>query len=380
MKCSPAVVEMAYSPILDRIRGAIYGTLIADALAAPSHWYYGGEPQVRQDYGRIEGYVKPKTKLAGSILNLSNTGGAGRGSSDGDIIGSVIYHGKKKFWEKGGDYHYHQSLEAGDNTLEALLMRRVVRVVGESEGKLDENAIRDDYVKFMTTPDTHNDTYCSTSHRMFFANWKKGVEAKLCPDNDHHNVDACDALTTSIPAALMFPEDKDAEEAVGKVVLITRNSPLSVRYGQAFAHMLRQIVLKGEDVRKAVEENAKTLGIRLPVDSSPDPVQACYMTQSYPAVLFMARKYAPEGGQKNQKAQNMAASEAFLNGVLANANRGGENVATGALIGALLGGACGYSNLPRGLIEGLAPSQRNVIDSEVAKFLQALPPFYEANL
>ena len=27
--------------LVDRIRGALYGLLIADALAAPTHWYYG---------------------------------------------------------------------------------------------------------------------------------------------------------------------------------------------------------------------------------------------------------------------------------------------------------------------------------------------------
>jgi hypothetical protein len=48
----------------------------------------------------------------------SNTGGAGRGSYKGDIIGDVIFHGKKEYWAPGQDYHYHATLEAGDNTLE----------------------------------------------------------------------------------------------------------------------------------------------------------------------------------------------------------------------------------------------------------------------
>ena len=32
--------------------------------------------------------------VVGSILNLSNTGGGGRGTDEGDIVGSVILHGK----------------------------------------------------------------------------------------------------------------------------------------------------------------------------------------------------------------------------------------------------------------------------------------------
>ena len=48
----------------DRIRGALWGALIADALAMPSHWYYGGARQVAADYGGpIKGYVKPKMEL-----------------------------------------------------------------------------------------------------------------------------------------------------------------------------------------------------------------------------------------------------------------------------------------------------------------------------
>jgi len=210
---------------------------------------------------------------------------------------------------------------------------------------------------------------------MFFANMTRGVEAKLCPDNDQHNVDACDAIITSIPVALMFPDEQHADAAVGQTVLVTRNSPMSVKYAQTFGHMLREIVFKGADVRKVVETYAKKLGMNLPDASNADPVHACYLTQSFPAVLFMTHKYAAEGGHRHSKGQDMANGEAFLNAVLANANRGGENVATGALIGALLGGACGYANLPRGLIEGLAPSQRNAIDGEVAKFLKSLPSF-----
>ena len=37
------------------------------------------------------------------------------------------------------------------------------------------------YVKFMTTPGSHNDTYAGTCHRMFFANWKAGVPRPLTP-------------------------------------------------------------------------------------------------------------------------------------------------------------------------------------------------------
>ena len=49
----------------DRLRGALWGLFAGDALAAPTHWYYGGARQIKQDYGAagITGYTKPVEKL-----------------------------------------------------------------------------------------------------------------------------------------------------------------------------------------------------------------------------------------------------------------------------------------------------------------------------
>jgi ADP-ribosyl-[dinitrogen reductase] hydrolase len=103
--------------LLDRKKAAMTGLYIADAVASPVHWYYDVR-QLRKDYGSITGYVKPKDKMPGSIMNLSNTGGGGRGSDQGSIIGDVINHSKKQFWMAGESNHYHRGLEAGENTLE----------------------------------------------------------------------------------------------------------------------------------------------------------------------------------------------------------------------------------------------------------------------
>lgn len=72
----------------------MFGLYVADALASPVHWYYNLR-QLKQDYGTITGYTKPVERMQGSIMNLSNTGGGGRGSDKGSIIGDVINHGKK---------------------------------------------------------------------------------------------------------------------------------------------------------------------------------------------------------------------------------------------------------------------------------------------
>ena len=68
-----------------------------------------------------------------------------------------------------------------------------------------------------------------------------------------------------------------------------------------------------------------------------------------------------------------SATDKFRRGVLANANRGGENVATGALLGALLGAQCGYSGIPADLLSGLARAQRERLDREIDAFVAAVP-------
>jgi len=66
-------------------------------------------------------------------------------------------------------------------------------------------------------------------------------------------------------------------------------------------------------------------------------------------------------------------SKAFKKAVIANTVRGGENVATGALMGAVLGAECGYSRLPKGLVEGLSTKDRALLDQEVESFVASIP-------
>lgn len=80
----------------------------------------------------------------------------------------------------------------------------------------------------------------------------------------------------------------------------------------------------------------------------------------------MSYKYSASGKDED-------ACVAFRRGVLANANRGGENVATGALIGALLGAECGFSGLPKEFVDGLAKSQHSQLLREIDQFVASIP-------
>ena len=65
-----------------------------------------------------------------------------------------------------------------------------------------------------------------------------------------------------------------------------------------------------------------------------------------------------------------AADSQFEKGVLRNANRGGENVHSGCIIGALLGAQCGFAGLPARLVDGLKDSE--AIREEIAAFVEAV--------
>lgn len=322
----------------DRKKAALFGLYVADATAMPVHWMYNLH-QLQRDYGEIKGYIPPKDKFDGSILNLSNTGGGGRGSDQGEIVGSVILHGKKKYWLKGGNYHYHLGLHAGENTLEAQLTRLLTRTITKT-GTFSSEDFLQHYVEFMQTPGSHNDTYASTAHRMFFANLVRGLPPTQCADNDGHNVDAIDALTLTIPVILKYAESSAEERnaKVKEIIRCTRKTRALDSYAVAYSDMLVS-VLNGEDLRTAVEKCGSRLGdsdglvrsVRTMVERARgDPMVACYIDSSFPALLFFAYKYAesPEAA------------------VLANANAGGENVARGSLLGALVGAAHGLEAFP----------------------------------
>lgn len=65
-------------------------------------------------------------------------------------------------------------------------------------------------------------------------------------------------------------------------------------------------------------------------------------------------------------------SDDISQAVLANANRGGENVHSGIVMGALLGAAQGASGIPAALKGGLRDSAK--LQSEIDAFVAAVVP------
>jgi len=146
---------MVDSNKLDRWWGALWGMFVGDALAMPVHWYYD-VAALQRDFGVVRDFQSPRDFHPSSIMSLASTGGAGRGSQEGEVVGSIILHGKKHLWGRP-NRHYHEGLQSGDNTLNLLCVRVLLRSMNRIGGYDSSDFLRE-YIAFMTTPDSHRDT------------------------------------------------------------------------------------------------------------------------------------------------------------------------------------------------------------------------------
>lgn len=287
-------------------------------------------------------------------MNLSNTSGGGRGSDKGSIIGDVICHGKKHLWMKGQGKHYHHGMKAGENTLDTLICRLLMVTMAQNFGNFSSKKFLDAYIKFMTTPNSHNDTYAATAHRMFFANWVNNVPADKCADNDGHNTDSIDGLINQIPLAVRKAIAGE-EINVHEVINTLRKSNKQPKYGVIYVDQLVDL-LRGENLRKSIKKAAQKIGfdVEAVANQKGDPMVACYIDSSFPAMLHFAYKY----------------NDDIKTALLAGANAGGENVNRNALLGAVMGAAHGFENIDKSQIKGL--SDWNNIEKDIDVFMKSL--------
>lgn len=204
-------------------------------------------------------------------------------------------------------------------------------------GAFDRDTWLQRFTTFLTTPGSHNDTYASSYIRQFFANREAGRPLAECADNDGHNTDAIDALTGLAPLVVLAQaQGRDPAPDVEAFLASTRRSTHLPAYGRLYARMLAELLARPADVspatalRAAAERAAADLRFDLAAavarHKTSDPMVACYIDSSFPALLVFVAKYA-EADPRTV--------------LLASANAGGENVARGAALGALLGAAHG---------------------------------------
>lgn len=298
-------------------------------------------------------------------MSVSNTGGHGRGDQRGRIIGDVINHGKHQFWGQQ-NVHYHQGMAAGENTLNALCTRLVTRGIIAEKGAYSSSKFLKDYVEFMTTPGSHNDTYAESFHRDFFQNWASGVAPEKCAGKEGHNTPTIGGFVMLPPVVLatMWKGEALMRKTVVAHLRLTHNSDLLDQRAELFATLLANLVKGQAPAADIINAAGKQLSMDLPTlvlrtfpgnDAAVVGRQfstACYITDSFPSVLYLAAAHV----------------NSFEDAVLSNTNLGGENCHRGSALGAIMGAALGESRIPKQLITGLAASEdiRQEIDAFVS--------------
>ena len=300
-------------------QNAYLGSLVADAVSMPVHWYYDREA-LRAEYGEITGYLAPKNPHTGSILWRSQYTAP---NEKGEIL-----HDQAVYWGQRG-IHYHQFLQAGESTLNFKLAAELVRL-SDKIGGYDPDAWLAHYIDFMLTPGNHRDTYLEEYHRGFFTRYAMGKAPRKCAIQDEHI-----GGLAQVPALCYVMRDAALSElraAVKEHVGLTHAHANVIRAADTLARLLfriREGVSLRESIRREagdwISGNKAETWIAQPdthvIGQRFSP--ACYIAESMPASLYLAWKY----------------HEDFDAGIIANAMVCGDNCHRGAVVGSLLGAA-----------------------------------------
>lgn len=305
---------------MDPIKSAYKGSLIADALAMPVHWYYDRNALDR-DYPDLSKFQSPLAHHPGSIL--------WRSQYEMDDESSDILHDQRPFWGQR-EVHYHRNLQAGENTLNFKLAKALHTQVGEDG--YDPELWAQLYVKLMLTPGWHRDTYLEEYHRGFFHNRAKGKSLLKCGISDEHI-----GGLAQVPALLAALPEGDHRQTIKTHVALTHRHSNVLRAADCLTRLL-SMISNGQPLQEALMEGAGDwFSTRKAVRWSGHPDRtiigqklspACYIDQSFPASLYLAWKYHDD----------------FPSALVANAKVGGDSCHRGAAVGSLVAAECSRVN------------------------------------
>ena len=221
----------------ERLRGMLWGMFVGDALAMPVHWYYD-VAALQRDFGTVRDYQAPCDVSS----QLHHVVGQHRGRRP--------WFPRRVKWSAAsfstGRNTFGASpistitlaCRAGDNTLNLLCVRVLLRTMNTT-GRYDSGDFLSAYIAFMTTPDSHNDTYAESYHRDFFANYAQGVSPERCAGAEGHDTASIGGLV-ALPPVIVAAMREDDPAAVDRTLLahlrLTHRSTKLERYASAWAN------------------------------------------------------------------------------------------------------------------------------------------------
>jgi len=388
-----------------RIRNALWGLFIGDALAMPAHWYYKLANIERDFDGGVSGYAAPPHPHPESFMvgmayrpDVETATRLGRpydilheharfyqttySSLDIALSERETEHGNAtpKLEDR---YHYHHGLDAGENTLAPHLARVLLRSVADRTA-YEPDAFLAGFLDHLTTPGRNRDPYCEIYVRRWFENYSRGVAPHACAEEQRNvwSIGSHGGMIRPLVVSLLF---ESSYQALGFAVehqnLTHRSENVVAALGVAVP--LLHELLAGADPREVVERAIQRVRVpkvtgarlfelyrahggpggipademwRLHTDLVDEPVEAerfasaCYPEHGLPLMLALARDHAAD----------------FKQTLLASVNFGGDNVHRTAVLGMLMGAA--RDQLPAELIAGLRDAE--AIRSEIDAFVE----------
>ncbi|WP_336367477.1 ADP-ribosylglycohydrolase family protein [Marinobacter sp. C2H3] len=327
----------------ERATSALQTAFVADALAMPVHWYYNPMDILTAFPGGIQRFEAAPAYHPSSIMSLHSTerGGRRAGERTGQaprVVGDIILKGRAHLWNRP-NVHYHHGMAAGDTTLNAQCARVLMRCLADAGGHYDRDAFLSAYIDFMTAePPRHNDTYAESYHRGFFARYAQGRPAHQCAMVTH-DTPSIGGLVTIGPLALSErlrgAEVPAIQTLCREHLALTHPDESLMRVCDGYVALLCQLLdapADGASLDEVFADAGKGTGapdtLALVRRNLPDTQvvgrlysPACYISDAWPVVLYLACKYHDDPWQA----------------LRANTNLGGDNVHRGMVLGTLLG-------------------------------------------
>ncbi|WP_052494181.1 ADP-ribosylglycohydrolase family protein [Nitrosospira sp. NpAV] len=387
-----------------RMRNALWGLFIGDALAMPAHWFYSLK-NIRQHFdGGIRGYEPPPHPHPESFMvgmtyhpDVETANRLGRRYD--------ILHAHARFYETSYSdlaiqsmeresehgnqvprltdrFHYHHGLAAGENTLGAHLVRVLLRSVIRM-GRYDPQDFLEAFVKHLTTPGENRDPYTEIYLRRWFENYSRGLPPHACAElqrnvwsiGSHGGVvrplvlamlvdSAYQGLGFAIEHQCLTHRSENVGSALGILVpllnsLMKGADPVAAI--SSYAKSIRVPQVTGEELFAAYREHGGPGNIpknemwQLHVKLADTPYEMVQLARQHtePEVVrhFLATACYPEHGLPLLLYLFMKHDLGVEASLLANANAGGDNVHRGMIMGLIAGAS--HDDLPNHLIEGL---------------------------
>ncbi len=184
----------------------------------------------------------------------------------------------------------------------------------------------------MLEPGWHRDTYVEEYHRAFFTRYAQGKKPRKCGISDEHIGGL--ATVPALCAALEGMQLSELRITVKEHVGLTHAHANVLRAADTLVRLLWRME-EGMEVHEAIRLEAGDWISGKKSDSwlhQPDEhvigsrfSPACYIADAMPASLYLVWKYHRD----------------FSAGIIANAMVGGDSCHRGAVVGSILGAACG---------------------------------------